>query len=99
MNAAPECGRLGAMALFPRIRHAPRPPRPDEVLDDLLELHRARPGITEATLGGFRDREGRTGYDLLADHARGVVLDLGCGNGPLTAALLARNPDVREVHG
>ncbi|MGZ3417107.1 MAG: class I SAM-dependent methyltransferase [Polyangiales bacterium] len=76
------------MALFPRLKG--RTAQPDEVLEDLIELHRARPGITEATLGGFRDREGRTGYDLLAEKGRGVVLDLGCGNGPLIAALGGR---------
>jgi SAM-dependent methyltransferase len=73
------------MALFPRLRG--RSASPGEVLEDLIELHRARPGITEATLGGFRDHAGRTGYDLLAAKGRGVVLDLGCGNGPLIAAL------------
>lgn len=73
------------MALFPRLRG--RVATKDEVLEDLVELHRARPGITEATLGGFRDAARRTGYDLLAAKAEGVVLDLGCGNGPLTAAI------------
>jgi SAM-dependent methyltransferase len=76
------------MALFPRLRG--KSASPDEIVEDLIELHRARPGITEATLGGFRDREGRTGYDLLAEKGRGVVLDLGCGNGPLLAALGGR---------
>src|SRR5262249_50288200 len=81
-------GRPTSMALFPRLKG--RTAEPEEVLADLIELHRARPGITEATLGGFRDREGKTGYDLLAEKGRGVVLDLGCGNGPLIAALGGR---------
>jgi SAM-dependent methyltransferase len=76
------------MALFPRLRG--KSASPDEIVEDLIELHRARPGITEATLGGFRDHRGRTGYDLLAEKGRGVVLDLGCGNGPLIAALGGR---------
>jgi len=65
----------------------------DHVLAELRAYHEENPGVTEATLGGFTTRDGKTGYDLLVDHvpvdAR-VVLDLGCGNGPLLARLGAR---------
>lgn len=46
-------------------------------------------------------RDGRTGYDLLADHipqAR-AVLDLGTGNGPLVASLLERCPELESIIG
>jgi hypothetical protein len=76
-------------------------PDATEVLADLIDFHTARPGITEATLGACRMRDGRTGYDLLADqipHAR-AVLDLGTGNGPLVASLLERCPNLESIVG
>lgn len=84
-----------------RMRGATRPLASSEVLDDLLELHRARPGITEETLGALRDRAGKNGYELLArvvPDAAGDVVDLGCGNGPLIAALTG-NSGLRAIHG
>lgn len=85
---------------FRRLRGATAPPSGADVLADLVEFHTARPGITEATLGACTLSDGRTGYDLLASHvpegAR-AVLDLGAGNGPLAARLLARTPRLEQV--
>jgi hypothetical protein len=50
--------------LLARSRNAERPPTPDERLEDLLELHAARPGVTEATLGSFTTAEGMTSVQV-----------------------------------
>ncbi|MBI2390783.1 MAG: class I SAM-dependent methyltransferase [Deltaproteobacteria bacterium] len=74
---------------FPRVRGGSRDAA--AVLDDLVEYHRSNPGVTEATLGALTTRDGRTGYDLLAERVAAgaqAVLDLGCGNGPLLERLL-----------
>ena len=88
--------------LFRRARWLDRAPKPDELLADLVDLHAARAGVTEATLGAFRDASGATGYDLLAaavpsDATR--VLDLGGGNGPLLEVLAARRPPFARIVG
>lgn len=88
--------------LFPRIRGASRRPDPEERLADILELHVARPGITEATLGRCRTASGRTGYELLAGALPedvATVVELGCGNGPLLDAILRLRPGVRRAIG
>jgi SAM-dependent methyltransferase len=88
--------------LLPRVRAATTIPTADERLADLIELHTARPGVTEATLGAWTMADGRTGYELCADavpeDAR-RVLDLGCGNGPLLAAIARARPGVTTLAG
>jgi SAM-dependent methyltransferase len=88
--------------LLSRTRGAERPPTAEERLLDLVELHTARPGITEATLGECTTADGRTGYEVLAaqvpEGAR-AVLDLGCGNGPLLAAVARARPLVTRLAG
>ena len=87
---------------FRRARWLDRAPEPDEILADLVDLHAARAGVTEATLGAFRDASGATGYELLAAAVPSEatsVLDLGCGNGPLLEVLAARRPPFARVVG
>jgi ubiquinone/menaquinone biosynthesis C-methylase UbiE len=84
------------------MRGASRRPPADDVLRDLTDFHGEHAGITERTIGIATASDGRTGYDLLADRVpieAKSVLDLGCGNGPLLAALLARRPALRRVVG
>ncbi|MBK7584014.1 MAG: class I SAM-dependent methyltransferase [Myxococcales bacterium] len=87
---------------FQRIRGKTSQPSPQEILEDLVEFHTARPGITEATLGECTTLDGRTGYDVLVEclqeDAR-RVLDLGAGNGPLLERLLGRRPKLERVVG
>lgn len=88
--------------MLPRIRAATRAPTPEERLADLIELHAERPGITEATLGAATTAEGRTGYEVLAGALpEGVrrVVELGCGNGPLLAAVLRARPAITSLVG
>ncbi len=55
--------------------------------DHLLTVHRADTGFTETCAQQCCDYEGRNTYDILADlidpRCDDVVLDLGCGSGPL----------------
>lgn len=88
------------MAPFTRIRSLDREPEADEILEDLIEFHRERPGITERTLGECTTADGRTGYDIAAaavPHDARTVLELGCGNGPLLERLLARRGIERVI--
>lgn len=88
--------------VFSRIRSANRRPTPEEVLADIVEYHRERPGITEATLGACTTADGRTGYDVLIEKVPATarsVLDLGCGNGPMLERLLARRPGLERAVG
>ncbi len=85
-----------------RIRSAGRAPTGEERLLDIVELHGARPGITEATLGAWTTAEGKTGYDLLVEHVppdATSVLELGAGNGPLLAALKRARPRLSRLVG
>jgi len=88
--------------LLSRTRGAARASTAEERLADLLELHAERPGITEATLGVCTTAAGFTGYQVLADEvpegAR-AVLDLGCGNGPVLAAVARARPAVERLAG
>ncbi|MBX3131329.1 MAG: class I SAM-dependent methyltransferase [Polyangiaceae bacterium] len=88
--------------LFQRIKAATRAPTAEERALDLLELHEARPGITEATLGSWTTATGQSGYDLLVQrvplHAR-AVLELGAGNGPLLERLVVAHPELERVIG
>jgi SAM-dependent methyltransferase len=80
--------------MLSRTRSAAAPSAEDR-LRDLLDLHAARPGVTEATLGAATLADGRTGYALLAGEVpEGAprVLELGCGNGPLLAAVRRARP-------
>jgi SAM-dependent methyltransferase len=93
---------VGVSDSFKRMRWANRSPAPEDVLADLIEFHRDHPGITEASIGGATTRDGRSGYDVLADRvpiAARSVLDLGCGNGPLIEALLRRRPTLERIVG
>jgi SAM-dependent methyltransferase len=88
--------------LFSRIKQAGRAPTAEERLLDIVELHEARPGITEATLGAWKTSSGLTGYDLLVERvpprAR-VVVELGAGNGPLLERLLRERPALERAIG
>lgn len=88
--------------VFRRVRGAARAPTADERLADLIELHTARPGVTEATLGACTMADGRTSYELLAEEVPADardVLELGCGNGPLLAAVAKARPGVSRLAG
>jgi SAM-dependent methyltransferase len=58
----------------------------------MLDVHARRPGATARALGRGRTGDGRSSYELLADHVRPGqhVLDLGCGDGFLLELLVAR---------
>ncbi|MBL8601242.1 MAG: class I SAM-dependent methyltransferase [Myxococcales bacterium] len=87
---------------FALIRGLDRAPTGDEVVAELAAFHAAHPGVTEASVGAMRDDAGLTSYARLAsrvpDGAR-TVLEVGCGNGPLLAELLARRPAFERVTG
>lgn len=56
----------------------------------LVDYHDSRPGITEDVLAGARDGERRSPYDWLAGAvptSAELVVDLGCGSGPLSGLL------------
>lgn len=87
---------------FRRIHGAARAPTAEERLADLIELHTARPGVTEATLGACTMADGRTAYELLTQEVPENacdVLDLGCGNGPLLAAVMGARPGISRLAG
>lgn len=89
-------------AHFSRLREALSRPSAEEHERDIVAFHAVNPGITERTLGAARTEQGRTGYDLLAlavPPAARVVLDLGCGNGPLLASLLGHRPALESYLG
>jgi SAM-dependent methyltransferase len=68
--------------------------------DYLAAFHTERRGITESVLGATSGDDGRDPYDWLAQAlpADGVIVDVGCGNGPLATRAsprwvgLDRNP-------
>jgi SAM-dependent methyltransferase len=73
--------------------------------DYLAAFHAERTGITEAVLGAASCDDGRDPYEWLAQAVPGdgVIVDVGCGNGPLATRVsprwigLDRNP--AEVGG
>lgn len=65
-------------------------PRPRRVVDPaayLRDFHAHRPGATARSLGRGRLPDGRPSYALAAEVDAESVLDLGCGDGLLLAAL------------
>ena len=62
-------------------------------------FHSENEAATEISLRGFRDEAGRDSYQRLADALQPAmlssVLDVGCGNGPLLADIIERNPNIR----
>jgi ubiquinone/menaquinone biosynthesis C-methylase UbiE len=71
--------------------------------DHLLNVHRADTGFTETCAQQCRDSDGRNTYDILADlidpRRDEVVLDLGCGSGPLTGLCHKRYGQQLELIG
>ncbi|WP_437323598.1 class I SAM-dependent methyltransferase [Sorangium sp. So ce381] len=66
-------------------------------MDDqtLIDRYHAQPGKTHSMLEGFRDAEGRSSYEVLAEETDALprdarVLDLACGDGYLLALLAQR---------
>ncbi len=92
----------GVAELLARIKAAARAPTADERRLDIVDLHEARPGITERTLGAWTTAQGKTGYELLVDYVprdAGAVLELGAGNGPLLESLQRGRPDLTRIVG
>lgn len=60
----------------------------------ILNVHASAPGLTERSIGAARTASGATSYDAFstfAEPADGMsVVDLACGNGPLTEILVKR---------
>lgn len=60
----------------------------------ILNVHASAPGLTERSIGVARTRAGATSYEAFCDFAKpgeGMsVVDLACGNGPLTELLVRR---------
>lgn len=76
-------------------------PTKDDWLEHLLEVHRAQPGFTAQAFSELRAHDGKSTYDWLAATIplgfNGSVLDLACGNGALTAHILARSSHKARV--
>ena len=71
-------------------------PTNEQIAAYLNAFHRRMPGITSEIMLGLRTNDGRTSYDVVADRIAGAqpanVLDIGCGDGELLAAMHARLP-------
>lgn len=82
---------------------ASHPNPTEEHLRFILDVHASDPGLTERSLGLARTEDGRSSYEVFCDFARPVegssVVDLACGNGPLTAILAERVGSRGQVLG
>ena len=68
-----------------------------------MHFHDTTPGVTERLYGVARTAEGKSSYELLCDEAGTLtgktVVDLACGNGPLTERLAVAVGDSGKVWG
>jgi SAM-dependent methyltransferase len=69
-------------------------PKPADLREHLMTVHRANAGFTESCAARCRDSKGRNSYEWLADAVdptcHRMVLDLACGSGPLLELCHAR---------
>lgn len=74
-------------------------PSDEQYQDYYRVFHGEMEAATEESVRDFRDDAGRNSYQRVADAldapALETVLDVGCGNGPLLAEVVARNPAIR----
>lgn len=88
--------------LFERVKNS-LAPTSEEINKDLLDYHTKKPAITEKTLGISKTKDNKTSYEILLgavpDYRNKTVLDLACGNGPLTRLLVKEYPEVRRIVG
>ncbi len=71
-------------------------PSNEQVAAYLNAFHHRMPGITSEIMLGLRTTDGRTSYDVVADciaaSQPSSILDIGCGDGELLAAMHSRCP-------
>ena len=71
-------------------------PTNEQIAAYLNAFHHRMPGVTSAIMLGLRTTDGRTSYDVVADRIAAAqpanVLDIGCGDGELLAAIRTRTP-------
>uniref|UniRef100_E6Q6B1 Putative methyltransferase n=1 Tax=mine drainage metagenome TaxID=410659 RepID=E6Q6B1_9ZZZZ len=71
-------------------------PTNEQIAAYLNAFHHRMPGVTSAIMLGLRTTDGRSSYDVVADRIAAAqpanVLDIGCGDGELLAAILTRTP-------
>lgn len=74
-------------------------PTPEEVTAYVVAFHERLPRATSDVMCKLRATDGRTSYDILADVIAAAkpksILDAGCGDGTLLAALRARCPNAQ----
>lgn len=72
-----------------------RVPTVEDWTEFMVEHHRAHPGSTARAISRFKSTDGRNSYEILADSfelssSAPLILDLACGDGPMTPYLLKR---------
>lgn len=69
-------------------------PKPDAHTRFILGVHADSPGLTERSIGAARTQEGLSSYQAFCDFAEPgagqAVMDLACGNGPLSEIVVQR---------
>ena len=71
-------------------------PNNEQIATYLSAFHQRMPGITSEIMLGLQTNEGRTSYEVVADCIAASqpsnILDIGCGDGELLAAIHSRSP-------
>ena len=72
------------------------PPTNEQIAAYLHAFHHRNPGVTSTVMCALRTSDGRTSYEMVADRIAATetaaILDIGCGDGELLAAIRARAP-------